>query len=75
LAPRPVAERDHVGSRAEQPLGDLGGDPAAVGCVLAVDDAEAGAELLAQAGEARLERPPAGGAEDVRDEEEFQVRL
>jgi hypothetical protein len=43
-----VAERDHVGARAEQPIGELCSDTRAVGDVLAVDDADIGAELVAQ---------------------------
>ena len=50
LAPRPVAERHDVRARGEQALGDLRGDPAPVGGVLAVDDAEVDAELVAQRG-------------------------
>jgi hypothetical protein len=67
-----VAERDHVGARREQPVGQARRDPGAVGDVLAVDDAEADAELLLQPGQARLDRVPAGGAEDVGDEEDSQ---
>jgi hypothetical protein len=43
-----VAERDHVGSRAEEPIGELCSDARAVGDVLAVDDAKVGTELVAQ---------------------------
>jgi hypothetical protein len=50
LPPHPVAERDHVGAGGEETLRDLGGDPAAVGRVLAVDDAEVGSELNSQGG-------------------------
>ena len=52
LPPHPVAERDHVGAGGEQPLGDLRRDPAAVGGVLAVHDAEVDPELFSQGGEA-----------------------
>jgi hypothetical protein len=45
-----VAQRDHVGTCGEQPIGELGGDAGAVGDVLAVDDADVRAELFAQAG-------------------------
>ena len=48
LAPGPVAERDHVGARGEQPIGELRRDPAPRGGVLAVDDAEVGFELGAE---------------------------
>jgi hypothetical protein len=43
-----VAERDRVGARGEQPVGELRCDPDAVGDVLAVDDADVGAELLSE---------------------------
>jgi hypothetical protein len=70
LSPDPVAERDHVGSRGEEPLGDLRRDPTAVGGVFAVDDAEVRAELLAQRAEMRLDGPPPRRAEHVGDEED-----
>ena len=57
--PGVVAERDHVGAGGEQPLGELRRDPDAVGRVLAVHDAEADAELLAQRRQPLLDRPPA----------------
>jgi hypothetical protein len=67
-----VAERDHVGTGCEQPVGDPRRDPGAVGRVLAVDDAEADAELPAQPGEPFLDDPPSGNAEDVGDEQDPQ---
>jgi hypothetical protein len=67
-----IAERDDVGTGGEDPLGELRREPAAVGGVLAVDDAEGGAELLAQARQALLDRSAPGRAEDVCDEEEPQ---
>src|SRR5262249_4483579 len=72
LAPDPVPERDHVGARGEDPLGELRGDAAAVGGVLAVPDAEVCAQLLAQPRQVRLDRPAPGGGEDVGDEEDPQ---
>jgi hypothetical protein len=69
-----VAERDHVGSRGEQLVGELPRDAGAVGRVLAVDDAEVGAELLPQRREALLDGAPAGDAEDVRQKEDLQFR-
>jgi hypothetical protein len=45
-----VAERDDVGAGVEQLVGELPGDSRAVRDVLAVDDAEVGAELVAQTG-------------------------
>jgi len=69
-----VAERDHVCARSEQLVGELRGNAGAVGDVLAVDDAEVRAELVAQAPKAIFDRAPAGDAEDVREEEESQFR-
>jgi hypothetical protein len=69
-----VAEGDHVGAGGEQPVRELAGDPGAVGDVLAVDDADVGAELVAQCGQPFLDRAPAGGAEDVGEEEDSQLR-
>ena len=56
----------------EDPLGELRGQAAPVGGVLAVHDAEVDAELVPQAREALLDRAAAGRAEDVGDEEEPQ---
>jgi len=69
-----VAERDHVGARCEQAVRELRGDARAVRDVLAVDDAEVGTELVAQAGKPIFDGAPAGDAEDVREEEESQFR-
>jgi hypothetical protein len=69
-----VAERDHVGACGKQLVRELRGDACAVGDVLAVDDAEVGAELFAQAGQTFFDRAPAGDAEDVGEEEESQFR-
>jgi hypothetical protein len=49
-APDVVAERDRVGTRREQPVGQARRDPGPVGDVLAVDDAEVDAVLLLQPG-------------------------
>jgi hypothetical protein len=69
-----VPQRDHVGARREQPVGELRGDAGAVGDVLAVDDADVGVELVAQAGQAFFDCAPAGDAEDICKEEESQFR-
>jgi hypothetical protein len=69
-----VAERDHVGARGEQLVGELARDARAVGRVLAVDDAEVGADLVAQRLQALLDGAPAGDAEDVGEEEDPQFR-
>jgi hypothetical protein len=68
-----VAERDHVGAGGEQPLGELRRDARSVGDVLAVDDADVGAELVAQARQPLLDGPPPGDAEDVGEEEDSQL--
>ena len=74
LLPPPgvVAERDHVRAGGEEALGQLRRDPDAVGDVLAVQDAERDAELVAQARQARLDRAAAGRADHVSDEEDLQ---
>jgi hypothetical protein len=69
-----IAERDGVGARGEQSLRELGRDACAVRDVLAVDDADVGVELLAQAGETLFDRPAPRDAEDVREEERSQLR-
>jgi hypothetical protein len=48
LLPPPgvVSERDRIGAGGEDPLRELGGEARALRCVLGVNDAEAGAELL-----------------------------
>jgi hypothetical protein len=69
-----VAERHDVGAGREQPLGELRCDAGSVGDVLAVDDAEVGAELVAKAGQALLDRTPPRAAEDVGEEEKSQLR-
>jgi hypothetical protein len=70
-----VAEREHVGPRGEQPLGEARRDPGAVRDVLAVDNAEAGVQLVLEPGEAFLDRGTARRAEDVGDEEDLQAAV
>ncbi len=72
MAPDVVSGRDHVRPRGEQLLGDLRRQACAVGCVLAVDDAEVDPELVSELGKALLERAPAGGPENISDEEDPQ---
>ena len=72
LAKRVVAGRDHIGTGVQQPAGESGGQPDAVCRVLAVDDAELDAQLLANRWEVLLERPTSGGAEDIGEKEESQ---
>jgi hypothetical protein len=67
-----VSQCDHVRTGREQALGELGRQPSAVGGVLAVDDAERDAQLVAQVGKAPLQRAPPRGAEDVCDEKDSQ---
>jgi hypothetical protein len=71
---RVVAERDHICARCQQLVRELRRDACAVGDVLAVHDAEVGAELVAQTGQAFLDGAPAGDAEDIGEEEESQFR-
>jgi hypothetical protein len=70
-----VAERDHVSARRQHPLRELRRDADAVGEVLAVQDAEVGAELVAEAGEALLDRPSSGAPDHVPDEQDSQGML
>ena len=67
-----VAERDHVRAGGEEPGGELGRDPDAVRRVLAVDDAERRAELLAQPAQPFLDRTAPGRTDDVPDEKNLQ---
>jgi hypothetical protein len=69
-----VAEREHGGAGAQQPVGELRRDPRPVGDVLAVDDADVGFVLLPEAGQSLFDRVAAGDAEDVRQKEKFQFR-
>jgi hypothetical protein len=69
-----IAERDHVGSCAQQAVGELSGDPRPVRDVLAVDDAQVGAELVTQLRQPLLDRAATGDAEDVREEKKLQLR-
>jgi len=73
-AVRVVAERDHVCAGGEDPVGELRGDARAVGCVLAVDDAEVHAELLAQPRQVLFDGATAGDTEDVGEKENSQFR-
>jgi hypothetical protein len=67
-----VARRDHVGAGGEELLGQLGSQSDAVRGVLAVDDAEVDPQLVFELGQPVRDRPPAGRAEDVTDEEDLQ---
>jgi hypothetical protein len=69
-----VAERHDVGARTEQPVGELRRDPGAVRDVLAVDDAEVGAELVTKPRQALLDRTSARDAEDVGEKQDSQFR-
>ena len=69
-----VPERDDVGARAQQPVGQLRRDARAVRNVLAVDDADVRAGVVPQSGETLLDRPPPGLPEDVGEEEDSQFR-
>jgi hypothetical protein len=69
-----VAERDQIGTGAEQAIRELARDAGAVRDVLAVDDAAVDLEPLAQPGQLLLDGATAGDAEDVCEEEESQLR-
>ena len=64
-----------VGAGREQLVREPRGDAPPVGRVLAVDDAERDAELLAQPGQALFDRGPAGRAEDVGEKEDAHALL
>src|SRR4051794_20676297 len=65
-----VAERDDVGAGLEQLVGMLRRDPDAAGGVLPVHDHEVGAELRAEVAEHAADHTPAGGPDDIADEED-----
>jgi hypothetical protein len=69
-----IAERDDIGAGGEQTLSELRCDARSVRDVLAVDDADVGAELFAQTREAPFDRPAPRDAEDVGEEEDSQLR-
>jgi hypothetical protein len=69
-----VAERHDVGARCKKLLRQLRCDPGAVCDVLAVDDAEVCAELFAQPWQVLFDCTSTRDAEDVGEEEEFQLR-
>ena len=71
-APHVVPERDHVGTRAEQLVGELRRDPRAVRDVLAVQNAEVRAELFAQSAQPLLDRTTPGRAEHVGNKQNSQ---
>src|SRR5439155_21476019 len=71
-APDVVSEGDRVGAGGEDAIREPRRDAGPVRNVLAVHDAEVDPPLLAQPGQAFLQRAPAGRTEDVRDEEELQ---
>ena len=77
----PISERRQVwlpsvitsAPGGEEALGELGRDPDAVGRVLAVEDAERRRRApRLQPRQPLLDRPPAGRADDVSDEEDLQ---
>ena len=70
LPPGPVAERHDVGAAREQLVGELRGDAASGRCVLAVDDAEVDAELLAERRQAHLDGATTRSTEHVGDEQD-----
>jgi hypothetical protein len=70
-----VAERDHVRARGEQLVRELRRDARSVGGVLAVDDREIGLVAVTQRPEMLLDGSAPGDAEDVREEEDLQLRF
>jgi hypothetical protein len=68
-----VTESHDVRARAEQLVGELAGDARTVRDVLAVDDADVDAELLAERGQPPFDREPSRRAEDVCEEEKSQL--
>jgi hypothetical protein len=71
-AERVVAQRDRVDSGREEPVGEARRDPDPVGDVLPVRDADVDLEIGAQRRQTLLERLPAGGPDDVGDEQNAQ---
>lgn len=69
-----ISECDDIGSRGEEPVGELARDAGAVGDVLAVDDADVGRKLVAQTGQALFDRAATRNSEDVREEKDSQLR-
>jgi hypothetical protein len=67
-----VPERDRVDSGREQPVGEARRDADSIGDVLPVRDADVDLEVGAQRRQALLERLPAGGPDDVGDEQNAQ---
>jgi hypothetical protein len=67
-----VPERDRVDPAREQAVGEPRRDPDPVGDVLAVRDADVDLELRAQRRQTLLERLPAGGSDDIGDEQNAQ---
>jgi hypothetical protein len=69
-----ISEREDVGARAEQLVGELWRDARAVGDILAVDDADVCTDLVAQRGEPLFDGASSGDAEDVCEEEDPQFK-
>ena len=67
-----VPEGDRVHPGREQAVGEPRRDPDPVGDVLPVRDADVDLELRAQRRQALLERLPAGGPDDIGDEQNAQ---
>jgi hypothetical protein len=72
VPPDVVACGENVRAGCKELLRELRGQPEPVGGVLAVDDAEVGAELMLQLCESGLDRAPPGRREDVREEKNPQ---
>jgi hypothetical protein len=72
MPPDVVAGRENVGAGSEELLRQLRGQPEPVGCVLAVDNAEMGAELVPELWQPRLDGAASGRSEDVCEEKDSQ---
>ena len=70
-----VAECDRVRAGLEHLVGELRRDPDTVGEVLAVEDAEVGAQLRLERREPFFHRTSAGHADDVSNKEDLHVRV
>ena len=70
-----VAARDDVGARRFQLRCDLGGQPEPPGGVLAVHHREVRPQLFLQGGQNRLDGIPAGMANHVGYEQNFEVAI
>ena len=74
MPPDVISECHDVGACPQELIGELRRETHPVSGVLAVHDAEADAEVVTKLVQRALDRPAAGGPEDVADEEDPQSR-